>query len=96
MIQNLNLYYFKNTTKVPEIVEKGIIFRFLYYTVSAGSQRVKYYLAWVLADAVNNASGLGFNGYDEAGNAKWDLVTNINIFELEVIFKFNLIQFSLV
>lgn len=45
---------------------------------------MKYYVAWVLADAVNNASGLGFNGYDENGNAKWDLVTNVNIIKLEV------------
>jgi lysophospholipid acyltransferase 1/2 len=41
-------------------------------------------LAWVLGDAVNNASGLGFNGYDDNGEAKWNLVTNINIFALEV------------
>lgn len=47
-------------------------------------RRVKYYLAWVLADAVNNASGLGFNGYDSKGRAKWDLVTNVNIIKLEV------------
>ena len=59
-------------------------YRFIYYNISAGSQRVRYYLAWVLADAVNNASGLGFNGYDEYDNAKWDLVTNIRIIKLEV------------
>lgn len=47
-------------------------------------RRVKYYLAWVLADAVNNASGLGFNGYDSKGHAKWNLVTNVNIIKLEV------------
>ena len=41
-------------------------------------------MAWVLADAVNNASGLGFNGYDANGNAKWDLVTNVRILDLEV------------
>ena len=60
-------------------------YRFVYYYVSASSQRVKYYLAWVLADAVNNASGFGFNGYDANGKAKWDLVTNVNIFALEVV-----------
>ena len=35
-------------------------------------------------EAINNASGLGFNGYDEKGKAKWDLVTNVNIRTLEV------------
>lgn len=38
----------------------------------------------MLAEAVNNASGLGFNGYDKFGNPKWDLSTNINIIQLEV------------
>jgi len=38
----------------------------------------------VLADAVNNASGLGFNGYDEKGNARWDLITNVHIIAIEV------------
>jgi len=52
--------------------------------ISIGSQRAKYYLAWILAEAASNASGLGFNGYDEAnGKAKWDLLTNINILALE-------------
>ena len=59
-------------------------YRFFHYNLSSGSQRIKYYLAWVLADAVNNASGLGFNGYDETGNPKWDLVSNVNIFKEEV------------
>lgn len=36
------------------------------------------------ADAVANASGLGFNGYDELGKPKWDLVSNVDIIEFEV------------
>ena len=28
--------------------------------------------------------GLGFNGYDENGKAKWDRVTNVNILKVEV------------
>jgi hypothetical protein len=38
---------------------------------------------WI-ADAVANASGLGFNGYDELGKPKWDLVSNVDIIEFEV------------
>ena len=52
--------------------------------MSAGSHRLKYYIAWTLADVVNNASGFGFNGYDTNGNPKWDLVTNVRILDLEV------------
>jgi hypothetical protein len=71
--------------KEPEMLEKPLYFRIFYMYVSIGSQRSKYYLAWILAEAANNASGLGFNGYDElTGEAKWNLLTNINIFALEV------------
>lgn len=28
--------------------------------------------------------GLGFNGYDENGRAKWNRMTNVNILKLEV------------
>lgn len=48
--------------------------------------RFKYYHAWLLADAICNNSGLGFNGYDENGNAKWDLISNINVLQFEVCF----------
>ena len=40
------------------------------------------------AEAVNNMGGLGFNGYDENGKAKWDGVTNANILKIEVLFLF--------
>lgn len=33
---------------------------------------------------MNNSAGLGFNGYDDKGNAKWDLLNNVKIYELEV------------
>ncbi|CAF0713092.1 unnamed protein product [Brachionus calyciflorus] len=80
----VTLVYPISSNLLPEILEKGILYRFVYYYISASSQRVKYYLAWVLADAVNNASGLGFNGYDENGNAKWDLVSNVRILQVEM------------
>ena len=35
-------------------------------------------------DAVCNASGFGFNGYDSHGLPKWDLCTNVNILGIEV------------
>jgi lysophospholipid acyltransferase 1/2 len=59
-------------------------YRIIYLYISASSQRAKYYIAWTLADLVNNASGFGFNGYDKNGNAKWNLITNVNILPLEV------------
>lgn len=46
--------------------------------------RFKYYHAWLLADAICNNSGLGFNGYEKDGNPKWDLISNINVISFEV------------
>ncbi len=61
-------------------------YRLIYLYISGACCRLKYYLAWITADLVSNASGLGFNGYDENGEAKWDLVTGVDVFKLEVNF----------
>ena len=45
---------------------------------------MKYYHAWLLADSICNASGLGFNGYDSQGEAKWDLISNVDVVKFEV------------
>lgn len=50
--------------------------------------RLKYYFAWIIADAGNNACGLGFNGYDEKGKELWNGVTNVNAIELETTTNF--------
>lgn len=39
---------------------------------------------WWAGEAVNVSSGLGFNGYSEKGNAKWDLIDNADILKIEV------------
>lgn len=55
--------------------------------------RFKYYFAWLLADAICNNAGLGFNGYESDGSPKWDLFTNIYVipFEVSIIF-INILQ----
>jgi len=76
-------YKLKDNISDEILYESSFAYRFYYLIVSTSCQRVKFYLAWVLSDAVNNASGLGFNGYDDYQNEKWDLVSNINIYNLE-------------
>uniref|UniRef100_A0A673MP97 Membrane bound O-acyltransferase domain containing 2a n=1 Tax=Sinocyclocheilus rhinocerous TaxID=307959 RepID=A0A673MP97_9TELE len=41
----------------------------VYLYLSMLTTRPKYYFVWTLADAINNAAGFGFNGYDS--NAHW-------------------------
>ena len=44
---------------------------------------LRYYFAFIFAEAINNAGGLGYNGVDEKGQPRWNLLTNIKPFELE-------------
>jgi lysophospholipid acyltransferase 1/2 len=37
-----------------------------------------------LADAICNNAGLGFNGFENDGTPKWDLLTNIYVIHTEV------------
>jgi len=74
--------------KVTNADEKFIrthtfLYRIAFLLLSVGLARGKYYFAWKFGESINNASGLGFNGYDESGRAKWDLVKNVSIRKLE-------------
>lgn len=51
-------------------------------------QRVQYYYAWTLADALCNVSGFGFSGYAEDGTPKWDLATNVDVWKVEMALSF--------
>ncbi|XP_056301183.1 lysophospholipid acyltransferase 1 isoform X3 [Pseudoliparis swirei] len=50
--------------------------------------RPKFYFAWTIADAVNNAAGYGFSGLDENGKPSWDLICNLNILGIETATSF--------
>lgn len=51
-------------------------------------KRVQYYYAWIVADAIANLSGFGFNGYDEFKRPKWDLISNVNVYNVEFALSF--------
>lgn len=55
-----------------------------YLYISTTAVRLKYYHAWLLADAINNISGLGFNGYTSTGEQKWDMITNVDVLGFEL------------
>ncbi|MCP9265185.1 Membrane-bound O-acyltransferase domain-containing protein 2 [Dirofilaria immitis] len=60
---------------------------FMLYIVMA-LQRVQYYLAWTLADAIFNLSGFGFRGYNSYGEPQWDLVSNVKPWKVETALNF--------
>ncbi|CAG6015844.1 unnamed protein product [Menidia menidia] len=62
--------------------------RLTYAFFSIQAARPKFYFAWTLADAVNNAAGYGFLGMDESGKPSWNLISNINIIGIETATSF--------
>ncbi|CAN9513997.1 unnamed protein product [Ophioblennius macclurei] len=62
--------------------------RLTYAFFSIQAARPKFYFAWTLADAVNNAAGYGFSGLDENGKPTWDLICNLNIIGIETATSF--------
>lgn len=85
---------FHNVVKKNYIIFGVLDEKFLYETpiyskiwfiiVITSLTRFKYYFAWTLADAVCNASGFGFTGYNEKGEQEWNLLDNIDILGVEV------------
>ncbi|KAL7871690.1 hypothetical protein SRHO_G00066730 [Serrasalmus rhombeus] len=60
----------------------------VYLYLSMLTTRPKYYFVWTLADAINNAAGFGFNGYDSDGLPRWDLISNLRIMNIELATSF--------
>ncbi|KAL0102364.1 hypothetical protein PUN28_018705 [Cardiocondyla obscurior] len=70
--------------KEDEFLKNTNMFYKIWYLMFATMlARFKYYHAWLFADAICNNSGLGFNGYDEQGNARWDLISNVDVYKFE-------------
>lgn len=58
--------------------------KILYLLVSSSFLRCKYYIAWLCADVTGNLAGIGFSGYDEQGNPKWDANYNVALWDVEM------------
>lgn len=67
-----------------EFLKASALSKFWFMIMATTIIRFKYYHAWLLADAICNNSGLGFNGYDKDGQSKWDLISNINVISFEL------------
>uniref|UniRef100_A0A3P9KQ43 Membrane bound O-acyltransferase domain containing 2 n=1 Tax=Oryzias latipes TaxID=8090 RepID=A0A3P9KQ43_ORYLA len=74
-------YFVKSTPLYLQVI-------YLYLAMLA--LRPKYYFVWTLADAINNAAGFGFNGYNKDGSPRWDLISNLRILDIEFATSFKL------
>ncbi|XP_062540622.1 lysophospholipid acyltransferase 6 isoform X1 [Armigeres subalbatus] len=62
----------------------GFFSSFWYMMMTTTAVRFKYYFAWLMADAICNNSGLGFNGYEKDGvTPRWDMLSNIDVWAFE-------------
>uniref|UniRef100_A0AAZ3PEQ0 Membrane bound O-acyltransferase domain containing 2a n=1 Tax=Oncorhynchus tshawytscha TaxID=74940 RepID=A0AAZ3PEQ0_ONCTS len=66
------------------------ILQVLYLYLSMLATRPKYYFIWTLSDAINNAAGFGFNGYNKDGTPRWDLISNLRILDIEFATSFKM------
>lgn len=68
----------------PEfLIHTPLAMRFYYILIFTMLSRLKYYVAWHLGEAISNATGLGFNGYDSDGKPQWNLISNMNLLKFE-------------
>ncbi|CAD5114738.1 DgyrCDS3779 [Dimorphilus gyrociliatus] len=82
--------WYPKTLMVDEnfVINHNFVYRTLICILVVFLARSKYYFGWKLGEATNNAAGLGFNGYDEKNNAKWNLIENVNIPAIEFATSF--------
>ncbi|XP_029569804.1 membrane-bound O-acyltransferase domain-containing protein 2 [Salmo trutta] len=72
------------------IASTPFILQVLYLYLSMLATRPKYYFIWTLSDAINNAAGFGFNGYNKDGSPRWDLISNLRILDIEFATSFKM------
>uniref|UniRef100_G3WVF9 Membrane bound O-acyltransferase domain containing 1 n=1 Tax=Sarcophilus harrisii TaxID=9305 RepID=G3WVF9_SARHA len=95
----VSLFFFLTLTKAYPVTclvddwfvnEASFLSRLCYLYIVMQASKPKYYFAWTLADAVNNAAGYGFSGVDKNGNFCWNLLSNLNIWKIETATSFKM------
>ncbi|XP_065086524.1 lysophospholipid acyltransferase 6 isoform X1 [Ochlerotatus camptorhynchus] len=83
-IKFATIYPIKAMKEDGFMAASGCFYSFWYMMMATTAVRFKYYFAWLMADAICNNSGLGFNGYEKDGvTPRWDMVSNIDVWAFE-------------
>uniref|UniRef100_A0A182WIN8 Lysophospholipid acyltransferase 1 n=1 Tax=Anopheles minimus TaxID=112268 RepID=A0A182WIN8_9DIPT len=79
------IYPIKTMKDDEFIASSGFFYTLWFMMMATTAVRFKYYFAWLMADAICNNSGLGFNGYDKRDGVtpRWDMLSNIQVLEFE-------------
>nr|KAI8732524.1 membrane-bound O-acyltransferase domain-containing protein 2 [Biomphalaria glabrata] len=78
------LFFNPEKLNSPDFYSWSFAYKVLFILGAMTIAKQKYYFAWKLADAVNNAAGFGFSGYDQHGSPQWDLTDNVDIWGVEM------------
>ncbi|KAF2076730.1 hypothetical protein CYY_001987 [Polysphondylium violaceum] len=70
----------------------GIFEKIVRVHIHVALSRFKYYFGWYMGEGSAILSGIGFNGFDDKGDAKWDRITNV--YPLRVEFASNIREVS--
>lgn len=70
------------------LIQTPLLMRFCYIYIFTVLSRLKYYVAWHLGEAISNTTGFGFNGYDSSGRPKWNLISNMDMWNFETSSNF--------
>lgn len=88
------LYIYGTTKFPPEILlnQNTLLLSTLQYIIYINIVlqivRFKYYGAFLISESCCNISNFGYNGKDEQNHEKWDLLKQIDPFNVEVYFSF--------
>lgn len=60
-----------------------LLTKWLFYNAALNLSRYKYYLVWYMGEGACTMAGLGYNGTDKDGNAKWDKLAAVHFTGVE-------------
>ena len=70
-----------NTNKVINTLQQLVDINLLQFN------NITFCVCVYIGEVASQAAGLGFNGYEDNGKEKWDLLNNVDIYKLEVCKK---------
>ena len=85
------IFHEKVLTQTDFMSQYSMPSRLLYAYLICIIVKFRYLFVFILSDANNNLCGLGFNGYDELGTARWDLISNFHMFNYEFAPNFKIL-----
>lgn len=77
------LFFPPEKLNTPEYYNMTFFERMMFLLGVMTLAKHKYYFAWILGDALNNAAGLGFSGFDSQGAPQFDLTDNVDVWGVE-------------